>query len=68
MPHLFEPFYRVAPARDRKRGGAGLGLSIARRAVEVHGGTIQARNRAEGGLEVEISLPIGAASGAADGR
>ena len=60
LPHLFEPFYRVVPARDRKSGGVGLGLSIARRAVEVHGGTIQARNWTEGGLEVEICLPLGA--------
>jgi two-component system sensor histidine kinase CpxA len=60
LPHLFEPFYRVEPARDRKSGGVGLGLSIARRAVEVHGGTIQARNWTEGGLEVEICLPLGA--------
>jgi len=58
LPHLFEPFYRLEPARDRKSGGVGLGLSIARRAVEVHGGTIQARNWIEGGLEVEICLPL----------
>ena len=60
LPHLFEPFYRVDPARDRKSGGVGLGLSIARRAVEVYGGTIQARNWTEGGLEVEICLPLAA--------
>jgi two-component system sensor histidine kinase CpxA len=53
---LFEPFYRVESARDRKSGGVGLGLSIARRAVEMHGGTIQARNWQDGGLEVEIGL------------
>jgi two-component system sensor histidine kinase CpxA len=58
LPHLFEPFYRAEPARDRKSGGAGLGLSIARRAIEMHGGTIQARNCQEGGLEVEIRLPV----------
>jgi two-component system sensor histidine kinase CpxA len=60
LSHLFEPFYRVEPSRDRKSGGVGLGLSIARRAIEVHGGTIQARNWTEGGLEVEICLPLGA--------
>ena len=38
-------------------GGAGLGLAIARRAVEIHGGTIAARNHPEGGLEVAIRLP-----------
>jgi signal transduction histidine kinase len=58
LPHLFEPFYRAEPARDRKSGGVGLGLSIAHRAVERHAGAIQARNSSEGGLEVEISLPV----------
>lgn len=60
LPHLFEPFYRIEPARDRKSGGVGLGLSIARRALEVHGGSIQARNWTGGGLEVEICLPLAA--------
>ncbi len=54
---LFDPFYRVSDARDRASGGTGLGLSISDRAVRAHGGTIRARNRAEGGLEVEITLP-----------
>ncbi len=62
LPRLFEPFYRADPARDRKSGGAGLGLSIARRAIEMHGGTVQAHNRPEGGLEVEIALPLAAAA------
>jgi len=54
---VFEPFFRVEEARDRQRGGAGLGLAIAARAVRLHGGTITARNRASGGLEVELRLP-----------
>lgn len=54
---LFEPFSRVADARERSTGGAGLGLAIARRAVEVHDGTITARNHPDGGLEVTITLP-----------
>jgi two-component system sensor histidine kinase CpxA len=57
LPHLFEPFYRVNQARDRKTGGAGLGLSIARQAIEKHGGTIRASNRAGGGLQIDIELP-----------
>ncbi len=55
---LFEPFYRVADARDRQSGGAGIGLAIAEQAVRLHGGSIRASNRAEGGLLVEISLPV----------
>ena len=54
---LFEPFSRVADARERSSGGAGLGLAIARRAVEVHGGSVTARNHPDGGLEVVITLP-----------
>jgi len=57
LPRLFDAFYRVEPDRDRSRGGIGLGLSIARRAVELHKGTIMARNVAPG-LEVEIALPV----------
>jgi len=56
---IFYPFYRVEGARDRPDGssGTGLGLAIAQRAVAAHGGTISARNRPEGGLEVRLSLP-----------
>ena len=54
---LFEPFSRVADARERSTGGAGLGLAIARRAIEVHDGTVIARNHPDGGLEVVITLP-----------
>jgi two-component system sensor histidine kinase CpxA len=53
---LFEPFYRVDSDRNRASGGAGLGLSIARRAIELHHGSIHAMN-ANPGLKVEIKLP-----------
>jgi signal transduction histidine kinase len=56
LPHLFDPFYRVEPDRNRGSGGVGLGLSIARRAVELHQGTLRASNVAPG-LLVEIELP-----------
>jgi len=55
---LFEPFSRVADARERTTGGAGLGLAIARRAIEVHDGTVTARNQPDGGLEVVLTLPL----------
>jgi two-component system sensor histidine kinase CpxA len=64
---LFEPFTRVAHARERSSGGAGLGLAIARRAVELHQGSVAARNRPDGGLEVVLRLPL-AADAAADQR
>jgi two-component system sensor histidine kinase CpxA len=57
LPHLFDPFYRVDPDRNRGSGGVGLGLSIARRAVELHRGSLRASNAAPG-LLVEIELPV----------
>jgi two-component system sensor histidine kinase CpxA len=56
LHRLFDPFYRPEAARGRTTGGSGLGLAIAKRCVEACGGTIRARNRTEGGLEVKISL------------
>ncbi|MCU1327740.1 MAG: integral rane sensor signal transduction histidine kinase, partial [Bryobacterales bacterium] len=57
LPSIFDPFYRVEKDRGRTSGGVGLGLAIARRAVELHRGTMRAYNR-EPGLEVEIVLPL----------
>jgi signal transduction histidine kinase len=58
LNRIFEPFYRVIEASEHQTGGTGLGLSIAQRIATVHGGSIRARNRDEGGLEIEISLPV----------
>ena len=60
LDKLFRPFYRIDDARGRKTGGAGLGLAITERAVRLHGGTVKASNRPEGGLMVEIRLPLAA--------
>jgi two-component system sensor histidine kinase CpxA len=56
LERLFDAFYRVGSDRSRNSGGIGLGLSIARRAIELHRGTITARN-VHPGLEVEMHLP-----------
>ncbi len=57
LAKIFEPFYRLDDARNRQTGGAGLGLSIADRAIRLHGGQLRASNRREGGLEIEIRIP-----------
>ena len=56
LDRIFDPFYRVNGDRDRSSGGVGLGLAIARRAVELHHGDLRARN-ASPGLTVEMRLP-----------
>jgi len=58
LDKLFRPFYRLDDARGRQTGGVGLGLAITERAVRLHGGTVRAANRPEGGLMVEIRLPL----------
>lgn len=58
LAKLFRPFYRIDDSRERGTGGAGLGLAITERAVRLHGGLVKAANRPEGGLMVEIWLPI----------
>jgi two-component system sensor histidine kinase CpxA len=57
LGNIFQPFYRVADARDRQSGGTGLGLAIADRVVRIHGGTIRAENATPRGLRIEIVLP-----------
>jgi two-component system sensor histidine kinase CpxA len=61
LEKLFRPFYRLDDARGRETGGVGLGLAITERAVRLHGGTVRAANRPQGGLMVEMRLPLEAA-------
>ncbi|MBN9035996.1 MAG: HAMP domain-containing protein [Rhizobiales bacterium] len=56
---VFEPFVRLEGSRNRDTGGVGLGLAIARTIVQAHGGTVLLRNRAGGGLDAIVRLPIG---------
>ncbi len=53
---IFDPFYRTANGQPGP--GFGLGLAIARRAIEAHGGSVRARNRDGGGLVVEMRVPL----------
>ncbi len=56
LEKLFDEFFRSDSARARETGGYGLGLSIAKRAVEQHGGKIGARNTGKG-LSIIVTLP-----------
>ena len=58
LVRAFQPFVRGDPSRNRNTGGIGLGLTIARTIAEDHGGTLTLANRAEGGLEAVLRLPV----------
>ncbi|TVQ28346.1 MAG: sensor histidine kinase [Spirochaetaceae bacterium] len=55
--HIFDRFYRLEHSRSRKTGGSGLGLTIARKIVELHGGSISAENGDGGGARFRMWLP-----------
>jgi signal transduction histidine kinase len=57
LPHLFTPFYRGEASRNRQTGGAGLGLAIARRILQAHGGDLTPANRPTGGAAFTATLP-----------
>lgn len=58
LSEIFKPFHRAASDGNANGQGAGLGLAIAERVVRRHDGTIRAYNAPDGGLVVEITLPI----------
>ena len=57
LPNIFERFYRVDKSRTRATGGSGLGLTIAKRLVEAHGGKIEARSEPGRGSRFSFTLP-----------
>ncbi|MDB5612011.1 MAG: Signal transduction histidine kinase [Bradyrhizobium sp.] len=57
MSRVFEPFFRVDPARRKSGPGAGLGLAIAKEIVERHGGKLTLQNRLPNGLRQKIIFP-----------
>jgi len=63
LKEIFQPFFRVSQARERRSGGSGVGLAITERAVRLHGGSVTARNADDGGLIVAIALPISVQTG-----
>ncbi len=59
LPHVFEMFSQVDSALDRSQGGLGIGLSLVRGLVEMHGGSVEARSEGPGkGSEFVVRLPV----------
>jgi signal transduction histidine kinase len=63
LPHLFTPFFRADRSRARDTGGVGLGLALARRIAEAHGGTVRVESEPGVGTVARVIVP--AAPGAA---
>lgn len=61
MEKVFTPFYRMEASRNRRTGGIGLGLTVARTIIRAHGGDVTLENRKQGGLRATIAIPQGAA-------
>ncbi len=57
LPHVFAPFFRAERSRSRGTGGVGLGLTLAKRIVEAHGGTIAVASTAGVGTTVRVVVP-----------
>jgi signal transduction histidine kinase len=58
LPNIFERFYRVDKSRTRATGGSGLGLTIARRLVEAHGGKIEVQSEPGEGSRFSFTVPV----------
>ena len=58
LPLIFERFYRSDKSRDRRTGGAGIGLAIVKSIVEAHGGTVTAESSKEEGSCFTVSIPF----------
>ncbi len=58
LPHIFDRFYRVESARDRIRGGSGIGLAIVKRFIEAHKGSITVTSSENIGTTFTITLPL----------
>ena len=58
LPRIFDTLYRADKARSNVRDGSGLGLSVCKQIIELHGGMIWAQSELGNGLSIYISLPI----------
>jgi signal transduction histidine kinase/ActR/RegA family two-component response regulator len=67
LPHVFELFMQVDQQPNRPQGGLGIGLTLVKRLVEMHGGSIEGRSEGTGkGAEFIVRLPLSAVSPALD--
>ncbi|MEX1029682.1 MAG: HAMP domain-containing sensor histidine kinase [Paenibacillaceae bacterium] len=55
---IFEPFYKVDKSRDRGIHGSGLGLSIVKRIIDIHSGTIEVSSKIGNGTDMTVKLPL----------
>jgi cell cycle sensor histidine kinase DivJ len=60
LPHLGEPFFQARASYSRRHDGSGLGLSIVKGLVELHGGDVEIRSSEGKGTRVAVRLPIDA--------
>jgi two-component system, OmpR family, phosphate regulon sensor histidine kinase PhoR len=67
LPHIFERFYRVEKGRSREKGGSGLGLSIVKHIVQLHGGSVWAESEPGKSTRISFSIPISAVGDAKSG-
>lgn len=58
LPHIFERFYKADRSRNRANSGSGLGLSLVKKIVELHGGTVTVVSEANRGTQFTVTLPV----------
>jgi two-component system OmpR family sensor kinase len=58
LRRVFEPFYRVEQSRDRRHGGVGLGLALAKRIIEAHAGTLTLQSTPHSGTRATVEVPL----------
>ena len=58
LPYIFDRFYRVGKRHQERSAGAGLGLAIAKRILELHGNSIEASSTIKSGTTLTFHLPV----------